>query len=334
MSDSDSQAATRAAVTEFSTMFQTLQREITKFIAGQDEVVERLLIAIVAGGHVLLEGVPGLGKTALVSTAAKAMNLNFKRIQFTPDLLPADLLGTHILLEQPSGREFVFQPGPIFTNLLLADEINRATPKTQSALLEVMQERTVTVGNQTHRLALPYFVLATQNPLEMDGTYPLPEAQLDRFFFKLCVGMPPMSALATILERTAGVDAPEINPVADGKAILRMGEIARQVPIADSVRDYLLRIILATHPEQSGASAAVRQFVRYGASIRAAQTVLAAARIKALLSGRYHVAHEDIDAMVVPAMRHRIILNFEGQAADISIEEILQELVKAEAGKN
>lgn len=312
---------------EFTATFERLKNEIAKFIVGQDDIVEKVLIAVVAGGHVLLEGVPGLGKTALVNTVAQVMNLNFKRIQFTPDLLPADILGTNILVDDGRGKAFEFQKGPIFTNVLLADEINRATPKTQSALLETMQERTVTVANQTYILDSPYFVLATQNPLEMDGTYPLPEAQLDRFFFKLSVDMPGHDEFSSILDRTTGIETPALNPVADGRVILAMGDTIRRVPIAKTVKDYLIGLVLATHPEKPASPAEVKKFVRYGASPRAAQTILLAARAKALLNGRFHVAKEDIDDVAVPAMRHRLILSFEGEAEGIDQDRVLRDLI-------
>jgi MoxR-like ATPase len=316
-----------AAVEQFNVTFKILKDEIGKFIVGQKNIVEKVLIAVVAGGHVLLEGVPGLGKTALVNTLAKTMLLDFKRIQFTPDLLPADILGTNIMMESEGGKGFVFQRGPVFTNVLLADEINRATPKTQSALLETMQEKRVTVANFTYTLDRPYFVLATQNPLEMDGTYPLPEAQLDRFFFKLKVEMPKHDEFSAILDRTTGIAEPEINAVTDGKAILDMGTVARHVPIAKPIKDYLISLVLATHPENDASSAEVGRFVRYGASPRAAQTMLLAARIKALLNGRFYVAKEDINDVAVEALRHRMILSFEGQAEGITTDKIIEDII-------
>ncbi len=318
---------TVAAIAEFKTTFEDLRREIGKFIVGQHNIVEDVLVAIVAGGHVLLEGVPGLGKTALVHTISRAMNLDFKRIQFTPDLLPADILGTNILMDSEKGREFVFQGGPVFTNILLADEINRATPKTQSALLETMQEKTVTAAGQTRPLELPYFVLATQNPLEMDGTYPLPEAQLDRFFFKLNVEMPGHDDFAEILERTTGVTEPQIDAVADGPTILRMGHLARQVPIAPAIRDHLIKLVTGTHPERKESTAEVRKYIRYGASPRAAQAMLLAARIRALLDGRFHVSSEDVDASAIPALRHRLILSFEGQAEGMTADRLIKDII-------
>ena len=316
------------AVEKFRKTFNLLKDEIGKFIVGQEDIVEKVLIAIVAGGHVLLEGVPGLGKTALVNTVSKVLHLNFKRIQFTPDLLPADILGTNILIDKGDEKVFVFQKGPIFTNILLADEINRATPKTQSALLETMQEKTVTVANTTHQLDLPYFVLATQNPLEMDGTYPLPEAQLDRFFFKLNVKMPEHNDFAAILDRTTGNSQPEIKAVTDGGTILEMGMVAREVPIADNVKDYLIQIVTATHPEKETSSEDVKKYVRYGASPRAALAILLASRIVAILDNRFHVSKEDINSVAVHALRHRLILSFEGEAEGITRDEIVTNIIK------
>ncbi len=319
--------AAEAAAAKFKADFELLRSEIGKFIVGQREVVESALVAIVCGGHLLLEGVPGLGKTALVTTIAKCLDLAFKRIQFTPDLLPADILGTNILVERGGEKVFSFQRGPVFTNILLADEINRATPKTQSALLETMQERTVTVANATYRLDAPYFVLATQNPLEMDGTYPLPEAQLDRFFFKLNVRMPGASEFSEILDRTTGLSEPQVSKVGSGAGILEMGRLARRVPIAESVKELLIKIVTATHPENEAASAKVRKFVRYGASPRAAQAMLLAARVFALLDGRFHVAKEDVAKAAAPALRHRLILSFEGEASGVSSDEIVAEIL-------
>lgn len=316
-----------ADVEAFRKTFSELETEISKFIVGQKDIIEKVLIAVVAGGHVLLEGVPGLGKTALVNTIAKTLQLNFKRIQFTPDLLPADILGTNILVEEQGKKAFEFQKGPIFTNILLADEINRATPKTQSALLETMQEKTVTVANHTYQLDKPYFVLATQNPLEMDGTYPLPEAQLDRFFFKLHVEMPNHDEFSEILDRTTGVTLPKLQAVTNGEAILKMSELAKMVPIAPEIKDYLISLVVATHPEKADSSDIVRQYIRYGVSPRAAQTILQAARINALINGRYHVAREDVDAVAIPAMRHRMILSFEGEAEGMSTDQLIKDIM-------
>ncbi len=313
-------------IERFAQRFTLMQKEIGRFIVGQQEIVERVLTAVVAGGHVLLEGVPGLGKTALVHTLSQVMDLDFKRIQFTPDLLPADILGTNIMVDRGGSKVFEFQRGPIFTHILLADEINRATPKTQSALLETMQEKTVTVGGTCHRMARPYFVLATQNPIEMDGTYPLPEAQLDRFFFKLSVGLPNHEEMGMILERTTGVERPAINKVISGEEILEMERTAAEVPVALEVRDYLVRMVLSTHPNNEHAPHDVARYVRYGASPRAAQTLLAAARIRALTQGRYHVAREDVNEVAVPALCHRVLLNFEGEAEGVSTSVIIRGL--------
>ncbi len=313
----------------FRETFEKVRGEIAKFIVGQEKIVEDVLIAIICGGHVLLEGVPGLGKTALVNTISRALHLHFRRVQFTPDLLPADITGTQILLERDGKKVFDFQQGPVFTNILLADEINRATPKTQSALLETMQEKCVTVAGQTHSLELPFFVLATQNPIEQDGTYPLPEAQLDRFFFKLFVEVPTHDEFAEILNRTGGSHVPEIAAVAGADDILSMGELRKEVLIDDEVQQYLVRVVLATHPENEHAPDAVKKYVRHGSSPRGAQAILAASRVCALLDGRFHVAREDIDRMAVPALRHRIILSFEGEAEGKRPDEVLREVVAA-----
>ena len=285
------------------------------------------MVAIVCGGHVLLEGVPGLGKTALVNTISKALDLKFKRIQFTPDLLPADIVGTQILLDKGGSRQLEFQPGPVFCNILLADEINRATPKTQSALLETMQEKSVTVAGETHRMEMPFFTLATQNPIEQDGTFPLPEAQLDRFFFKLFVELPSHDEFSAILDRTGGNSHPEIKSVANGNDIIAMGELIRDVPIEKSVQDHLVRVVRATHPNDENAPSEVKRFVRYGSSPRGAQSLLAAARARALLEGRFHVAAEDINRMALPALRHRVMLSFEGEAEGVSTDSIMQSVI-------
>lgn len=314
---------------QFSANFKSVRQEVAKFIVGQDEVVENVLIAVLCGGHVLLEGVPGLGKTALVNTLAKAMNLDFGRIQFTPDLLPSDVVGTQVLTENEGRRELQFQPGPVFCNILLADEINRATPKTQSALLETMQEKRVTVANKTHTLAAPFFVLATQNPIENDGTYPLPEAQLDRFFFKLEVPLPSHDEFSEILNRTGGNKLPEISPVINGEQIIAMGETLREIPIEASVQDYLVKVVRQTHPTNEAAPKKVLNYVRNGASPRAAQAILSAARARALLDNRFHVAREDIDAAAIPAMRHRLIMSFEGEAEGIKPDDIIRSAIKS-----
>jgi MoxR-like ATPase len=320
---------TRQQLDDFRRDFVRLRDEISKVIVGQREILDDTLISLVAGGHVLLEGVPGLGKTLLVRTLADALHLTFHRIQFTPDLMPADLIGTNIVADAADGRKvFEFQRGPIFANVLLADEINRATPKTQSALLESMQEHSVTVAGQTHRLSEPYFVMATQNPLEMEGTYPLPEAQLDRFFCKLLVKYPDSRDLETILDRTTELIDPKASPVVSGERIVQMSHIARQIPIAPEVRRYGIAIVLATHSDQALAPTLARRYVRYGASPRGLQAIILGAKIKAILDNRYNVAREDIRAMTLPVLRHRIILNFEGQAEGVSTDAVIENIVK------
>jgi MoxR-like ATPase len=312
--------------TAFRDTAEAIEQQIQKVIVGQREVVSDVLTAIIVGGHVLLEGVPGLGKTRLVQTVAQALDLSFSRIQFTPDLMPADITGTNILQETAEGhRTFAFQRGPVFANIILADEINRATPKTQAALLEAMQERTVTISNENHRLPSPFFVLATQNPLEMEGTYPLPEAQLDRFMLKLIVGYPTSEELHDIVGRTMLAE-PAVEKVVDGETILRMGEVARQVPIANSVVDYAVRLIMATHPEQEGVSDVTRRYVRYGASPRGAQALVLGGKVRALLAGRMNVAYEDIQGVLHPALRHRIILNFDAEASGVTSDAILDQI--------
>jgi MoxR-like ATPase len=290
-------------------------------------VVRETIIALLAGGHVLLEGVPGLGKTLLVRTLGQALALSFSRVQFTPDLMPADVTGTTILREDESNRRsFVFQPGPLFAHLILADEINRATPKTQSALLEAMQERTVTVGNDTHRLPLPFFVLATQNPLEQEGTYPLPEAQLDRFFFKILVPFPRADVLRSIVKQTIGT-VPAIDAVLDGSQLTSMVEVARTVPIAAPILDYAVSLLLSTHPNTTEVDAA-RRFVRAGASPRGLQSLVTGAQVRALLEGRYNVAVEDLQALARPVLRHRLLLNFEGLAEGLTTDAVIDRIVE------
>ena len=314
-------------IQQFASDFFRVEEEIGSVIIGQKELVRNVLTAMVAGGNVLLEGMPGLGKTQLVKAVGDAVDLHFSRIQFTPDLMPADVTGTTVMNREENGNmSFVFRKGPIFANLELADEINRATPKTQSALLEAMQEHTVTGGSQTYRLEEPFFVLATQNPLETEGTYPLPEAQMDRFLFKLDVAFPNKEELMKIVLSTTDGKVHRVSKVMDGKRLLQMREIAQQVPIAEPVAEYLMDLILKTHPENSEAPEVVRQYVRYGASPRGAQAVLQAARIFALLAGRYHVAYEDIKQAAKPALRHRIFLNFEGMAEGKTPDEIIEAL--------
>jgi len=313
----------------FRSAATAIEREVARAIVGQAELVRFTLITLLAGGNALLEGVPGLGKTLLVRTLAQVIAGRFSRIQFTPDLMPADILGTMILYEDPDrGRAFRFEKGPIFANFVLADEVNRATPKTQSALLEGMQERTVTVSKKTYALPEPFFVLATQNPLEMEGTFPLPEAQLDRFAFKLGVSYPQPDELIEIAERTTGRDVPQPSPVCGVDTILAMSRLARDVPVAREVMEYAARLVRATHPNEPGAPRGVREFVRYGASPRGLQAIVVGAKIHALLAGRHHVARSDIRTMAMPALRHRVILNFTGQAEDIVPDEILGEVVR------
>jgi MoxR-like ATPase len=312
---------------EFVESARRIERELGKVIVGQNEVVRGVLTAILAGGHALLEGVPGLGKTLLVRTLAQALRLEASRVQFTPDLMPADITGTNIIVDEGGGRAFRFQPGPIFANLVLADEINRATPKTQSALLEAMQERRVTVARQSHVLAEPFLVLATQNPIEMEGTYPLPEAQLDRFFFKLNVRFPSEDELVEIATRTTGAHVPGVEPVADGATILAMAALARDLPIAQAVTRYAARVVLATHPDQASAPREVKQFGRYGASPRGVQTLVLAGKIRAMLEGRFNVAFEDVRAVALPALRHRVILSYEGEAEGITADAVVQAAV-------
>ncbi|MBN1476265.1 AAA family ATPase [Candidatus Sumerlaeota bacterium] len=316
-------------VTEFRTDFQRLREEIGRVIVGMDRIVEGVLIGLFADGHVLLEGVPGLGKTLLVRTLAEALELDFNRIQFTPDLMPADIIGTQMIREdhETGRRVFEFERGPVFANILLADEINRATPKTQSALLEAMQEHQVTSGGVLHRLDEPFFVMATQNPLEMEGTYPLPEAQLDRFFFKLLVEFPSRGELATILERTTDVDVPEARLVMDRARVNEWRRLIRQVALAEHVRDYAVRMVLATHPEGETAPEMIRRFVRYGSSPRGAQALCLGGKIRALINDRYNVGFGDISEIAKDVLRHRIILNFEAEAEGISPDEILNSLI-------
>jgi len=309
-----------------------IETQVGRVIVGQKELIRQTLITLLAGGNALLEGVPGLGKTMLVRTLAQAVDCAFSRIQFTPDLMPADIVGTNLIVEDDSGRrQFQFEPGPIFANLVLADEINRATPKTQSAMLEAMQEGSVTVAKATRKLPEPFFVLATQNPLEMEGTYPLPEAQLDRFFFKINVPFPSAAELVEIAARTTGAETPAAEPVADGAAILALQELARGVPIASHVAEYAARLLTATHPGNPDSPGVVRRYVRYGASPRGMQALILAGKIMALLDGRYNVAYDDLRTAALPALRHRLILNFEAQAegmgTDAVIGKILEEVV-------
>ena len=314
----------------FRERFQNITREVGRRIVGQEDIVSLTVTSLLAGGHVLLEGIPGVGKTSLVHTLANVLHLTFSRIQFTPDLMPADIVGTNIVQEAAHGGTFFeFQPGPIFANIVLADEINRATPKTQSALLEAMQDVSVSVGKTTYKLEQPFFVLATQNPLEMEGTYPLPEAQLDRFFFKLKVLYPPEEQMHEILERTTQNTEPTVSRIVDAATILEMRQIARAVPIARPVQAYAIRLTLGTHPHSPHASPLVKRYVRYGASPRAAQALVLAAKIIALNRGQAFVSPEDVRAVALPALRHRLLLNFEGEADEINTDAIVTELLGA-----
>ena len=315
---------------QFGEIARRIEDEVGKVIVGQREVVRSVMICVLAGGHALLEGVPGLGKTMLIRTLGDVLDLKFSRIQFTPDLMPADIVGTDILEETEDGRrQFRFQAGPIFANLILADEINRATPKTQSAMLEAMQEKTVTVAGRGYPLDAPFFVLATQNPLEMEGTYPLPEAQLDRFLFKVNVAFPNVEDLVTILERTTGVEQPRAQKVADGAQVIGMGSLALSTPIPTHVSQYVAQIVVATHPESESATDLLRQYARYGASPRGAQALIIGAKINALLEGRSNVSFEDVSAIAPAALRHRILLNFEGQAEGLSADDLIADVLKS-----
>lgn len=312
----------------FREAYAKVQAEIGKVIVGHQEIVHGVLTCLFVGGHALLEGVPGLGKTLLVRTLAQVLDLHFNRIQFTPDLMPADIMGTNIISEAPDGkRSFSFQQGPLFAQIVLADEINRATPKTQSALLEAMQEHSVTVGGTIHKLVEPFFVMATQNPLEQEGTYPLPEAQLDRFFFKLMVNYSKRDEMATIIDRTTKNEWPQPTKVMDGPEILSWQKFIREVLVAAPVQDYAIRLVLATHPEGEFASAVTNKYIRCGASPRGAQALVLASKVRALLEGRYNVSFEDIRRVYLPALRHRILLNFEAQAENIQPDKILMDIL-------
>jgi MoxR-like ATPase len=314
---------------EFVRRYHSVAEQIRRVIVGHEEIVHGVLTCLFVGGHCLLEGVPGLGKTLLIRTLARTLNLDFSRIQFTPDLMPADILGTNMVMEAPDGKRFFeFQRGPIFTQICLADEVNRATPKTQSAMLETMQEGSVTTAGHQYTLDKPFFVLATQNPIEQEGTYPLPEAQLDRFMFKLVVGYSSREELSKIVDRTTGGVRIEPEKVMDGPEILRWQELIREVILAEHVRDYIVRLTLATHPQGPFALPITNQYLRWGASPRGAQTMALAAKVRALLEGRYNVSFEDIRRVYLPALRHRVILNFEAQAESIDTDHVLLEILE------
>ncbi|GAC1482861.1 MAG: MoxR family ATPase [Candidatus Dormibacteria bacterium] len=317
----------RVDPTKVTDLAQSLETELARLIVGQKELLRNTVIALIAGGHVLLEGVPGLGKTVLVRSLGQALTLSFARVQFTPDLMPADIVGTNVIREENGRREFQYQAGPVFANLVLADEINRATPKTQSALLEAMQERTVTVGTETRALPVPFFVLATQNPIELEGTYPLPEAQLDRFFFKILVPFPSENELLEIARRTTGDSTPQLKPVADAATILAAQRVAREVPVAEHVLRYAGRLISATHPDRTEIED-VKKYIRYGASPRGMQTLILAGKVRALLEGRYNVAFEDLAAVAAPALRHRIFLQFEAEADGVGADRVIAQILE------
>ena len=318
---------------QFYQTFTRLETEVQKIIVGHDELIRKVLIAFFAGGHVLLEGVPGLGKTLLVKSLSQALGMSFKRIQFTPDLMPSDIVGTEVLTENGGRREFQFKRGPIFAHVVLADEINRATPKTQSAVLEAMEEKQVTVFGESHTLETPFIVLATQNPIELEGTYPLPEAQLDRFFFKLLVTAPAPAELKEILRRTTGMATGEITkvlPEDGGELVGEMQQLLRQVMIAPPIEDYVVRLVHATQPDVNGggSKSSVKQYIRFGASPRGAQAVILGAKGTALTENRVHVSYEDVERVFQPALRHRIILNFQAEAENITTDQVIGEIVK------
>jgi MoxR-like ATPase len=321
--------STEAQIETFRDAYTALRAEIGKVVVGQDEIVENTLIALFAGGHVLLEGVPGLGKTLLVRTLSESLDFSFNRIQFTPDLMPADILGTNIVMETQGGRrEFQFQHGPIFAHLVLADEINRATPKTQSALLEAMQEHQVTAGGEIRKLVEPFFVMATQNPIDQEGTYPLPEAQLDRFFFKVLVGYPTADELSEVLTRTTTGVRATVSKVLEREALIALMNLVREVPVASHVKNYAVRLVLATHPKTDTAAPVTNQYLRFGSSPRGGQTLMLAGKVRALTQGRFNVSFDDIHAVAAPALRHRLILNFEAEAEAITTDHIISQILK------
>ncbi len=321
--------STEQQIANFRNAYAVLRAEIAKVLVGQEQIVDSTVIALFAGGHVLLEGVPGLGKTLLVRTLGEVLDLSFNRVQFTPDLMPADILGTNIVMETQGGRrEFQFQRGPIFAHLILADEINRATPKTQSALLEAMQEHQVTAGGEIRKLAEPFFVMATQNPIDQEGTYPLPEAQLDRFFFKVLVGYPTADELSEVLTRTTTGAKATVSKVIERDALMELMNLVREVPVASHVKDYAVRLILATHPRTDTAAPIANQYLRFGSSPRGGQTLLLAGKVRALTHGRFNVSFDDIEAVAAPALRHRLILNFEAEAEGITTDHIVAQILR------
>jgi len=321
--------STESKIQTFTETYARLRAELGKVIVGQESVVEGTLVALFAGGHVLLEGVPGLGKTLLVRTLGEVLDLSFNRVQFTPDLMPADILGTNIVMETAAGRrEFEFQRGPIFAHLILADEINRATPKTQSALLEAMQEHQVTAGGELRRLDEPFFVMATQNPIDQEGTYPLPEAQLDRFFFKILVGYPSAEELTEVLSRTTSGARVGVDKVLNRDDLIELMNLVREVPVASHVKDYAVRIVLGTHPKTETAAPIATQYLRFGSSPRGGQTLLLAGKVRALIQGRFNVSFDDIEAVAPAALRHRLILNFEAEAEGITTDHIIAQVLR------
>jgi MoxR-like ATPase len=321
--------STESQIQSFHQTYAALRGEIAKVIVGQEAIVEGTLISLFAGGHVLLEGVPGLGKTLLVRTLSEVLDLSFSRIQFTPDLMPADILGTNLVMEAPGGRrEFQFQHGPVFAHLILADEINRATPKTQSALLEAMQEHQVTAGGELRRLEEPFFVMATQNPIDQEGTYPLPEAQLDRFFFKILVGYPSAGELSEVLNRTTAGARAQVEKVLTRESLIELMSLVREVPVASHVQDYAVRLILATHPRTETAAPISTQYLRFGSSPRGGQTLLLAGKVRALTEGRFNVSFDDIEAVAPMALRHRLILNFEAEAEGITTDHVIAQILR------
>ncbi len=316
-------------VARFKESFQEIAQEVGRLIVGQEELIRFVLFGLFTGGNILLEGVPGLGKTVLVKALSRVLNLKFSRIQFTPDLMPSDILGTNTIVQAEGDRQIIeFQPGPIFAQIILADEINRATPKTQSALLEAMQEHQITVMGKTRILEEPFIVLATQNPIEMEGTYPLPEAQVDRFFFKLDVGFPNIEELVNISIRTTTAEEVALSRIADGETLLSFRQLIREVPVAEGVMEYAARVVLATHPEADNAHPLSKKYIKYGSSPRGMQVLILGGKVNALLSGRYNVAIDDIKAVSKPALRHRLILSFEGEAEGISPDRIIEEIIQ------